>query len=88
MPPAALQGVSGSIGAALSGFGGVIDWSRYGREEETPTFIRETYYVRTREQPTFFTISFYNPSGAWRITDVQFGTFYYMKEKGCLIDPK
>jgi hypothetical protein len=82
-----VDGLSGQTGALISSFGGVIDWSPLATEALTPTFVRETYYVRTKATPLFFTFTFYKPGVSWQVVDVQLGTYYNEKSNGHLVEP-
>jgi hypothetical protein len=85
--PTSLQGIAATTGGLLTTFGGVVDWSPFAKKTISNTMILETFYVRTAEQPLFFTIVFYNIKIAWRIVDVQYGTYYNQKDRGFLVEP-
>lgn len=82
-----IEAVGASTQAMLKNFGGIVDWSEYGRQQIGVTFIRQTFYVRTGSTPLFMTLILYQPGAGWRVTDIQLGTYYNQRSQGFLIEP-
>jgi hypothetical protein len=79
--------MSGQTAAMISSFGGVVDWRPLATDNMTPTFVRETYYVRTKAAPLFVTFLFYKADKNWEAVDIQLGTYYREKSEGHLVEP-